>query len=87
VILKSFAGAPPREVPVSEARLAAMLETNRAAFADEAALLRHLRRRRSVFMVLIGLGRVLQHPFLDARGRAPTATVRGSAIFRSLAPA
>jgi hypothetical protein len=52
VILKSFAGAPPREVPLSEARLAAMLWTNRHAFADEAALLRHLRRGRSVWMVL-----------------------------------
>jgi len=39
-------------VPLSEARLAAMLETNRSAFADEAALLRHLRRDRSVSMVL-----------------------------------
>ena len=28
------AGAPPREVPLSETRLAAMLETNRSAFAD-----------------------------------------------------
>ena len=35
-----------------DARLAAMLETNRSAFADEAALLRHLRRGRSVSMVL-----------------------------------
>jgi len=52
VILKSFAGAPPCEVPLSETRLAAMLETNRAAFADEAAPLRHLRRGRSVSMVL-----------------------------------
>jgi hypothetical protein len=52
VILKSFAGAPPREVPLSEERLAAMLWTNRAAFADEAALLRHLRRGRAVPMVL-----------------------------------
>jgi hypothetical protein len=52
VILKSFAGAPPREVPLSEARFAAMLETNRSAFADEVALLRHLRRGRSVFMML-----------------------------------
>jgi hypothetical protein len=52
VILKSVAGAPPREVPLSEARLAAMLETNRSAFVDEAALLRHLRRGRSVSMVL-----------------------------------
>ena len=52
VILKSFAGAPLREVPLSEARLAAMLWTNRSAFADEAALLRHLRRGRPVSMVL-----------------------------------
>lgn len=52
VILKSFAGAPPCEVPLSEARLAAMLWTNRDAFADEAALLRHLRRGQSVSMVL-----------------------------------
>ena len=37
-ILKSFAGAPPREVPLTEARLAAMLWTNRRVFADEAAL-------------------------------------------------
>ena len=52
VILKSFAGAPPREVPLSETRLAAMLGDERRPFADEAALLRHLRRGRSVSMVL-----------------------------------
>jgi hypothetical protein len=52
VILRSFAGATPRQVPFSEARLAAMLETHRAGFADEAALLRHLRRGRSVSMMV-----------------------------------
>ena len=52
VILKSFAGAPAREVPLCAARLAAMLETNRSTFADEAALLRHLRRGRTVAMLL-----------------------------------
>ncbi len=51
-ILKSFNGAPPREVVLDDAKLAALVETNRRSFADEAALLRHLRRGRPVRMLL-----------------------------------
>lgn len=51
-IVKSFHGAPPREVVFDDAKLAALLETNRRSFADEAALLRHLRRGRPVQMML-----------------------------------
>lgn len=50
-ILKSLTGAPAREVAFGKARLAALTATNEAAFADERALMRHLRRGRSVWMI------------------------------------
>lgn len=50
-IIRSLIGCPLREVPLDEPRLAALLATNEGLFADEAALLRHLRRGRPVYMM------------------------------------
>ncbi|MCE6951503.1 hypothetical protein LAZ29_11225 [Cereibacter sphaeroides] len=51
-IVRRLHGAPAREVPLDRNRLAALLATNDRQFPDEAALMRHLRRGRSVWMML-----------------------------------
>ncbi|MGP3698046.1 hypothetical protein [Rhodobacter sp. NSM] len=51
-IIRSLHGCPARELPLDQSRLAALLATNDRQFPDEAALMRHLRRGRSVCMML-----------------------------------
>ena len=51
-IVRFLHGAPTREVPLDRNRLAALLATNDRQFPDEAALMRHLRRGRPVWMML-----------------------------------
>ncbi|WP_145104088.1 hypothetical protein [Cereibacter sediminicola] len=51
-IVRSIRGCPASEVPLDETRLAALLATNDDEFPDEAALLRHLRRGRPVYMMM-----------------------------------